>query len=198
VTIQSGVAKTKGTNLVDMVKFLRTQREKAEQLLPPRLHAYLNTQLNVSAWYPEADMIELVKVLAKLLPGSGEEALVQIGRLNARMHLQGTYAHLLEDARPALLPVRAVALWRSMHDTGEFRLRVEDDGADAELAGYGHPSAEMCVMLGAYLQELFVLAGVRDPSAEERACCRSGAPACTWRIAWTPEPEPLTPSGRGA
>ena len=192
------MAKTKGTNLVDMVKFLRKQREAAEALLPPRLHSYLNTQLNVSAWYPEADMIELVKVLAKLLPGSGEAPLVQIGRLNARMHLQGTYAHLLEDARPSVLPIRALALWRSMHDTGEFKLQVDEDFAEARLAGYGHPTPEMCVMLGAYLQELFVLAGVRDPKADEHACCRSGAPACCWRIAWTAEPEALTSSGRGA
>ena len=183
------MAKTKGTNLVDMVKFLRTQREAALALLPPHLHAYLNTQLNVSAWYPEADMIELVKVLAKLLPGSGEAPLVQIGRLNARMHLQGTYSHLLEDARPSALPLRALALWKSMHDTGEFKLQVDDDGAEARLAGYGHPTPEMCVMLGAYVQELFVMAGVRDPKAVEHACCRSGAPACCWRIDWTPEPD---------
>jgi len=178
------VAKTKGTNLVDMVKFLRKQREAAQALLPPHLHSYLSAQLNISAWYPEADMIELVKVLAKLLPASSETPLVQIGRLNARMHLHGTYAHLLEDARPSVLPIRALALWKSMHDTGEFKLQVEEDGAEARLAGYGHPTHEMCVMLGAYLQELFVMAGVRDAKAVERTCCRSGAPACCWRIEW--------------
>jgi hypothetical protein len=188
------VAKTKGTNLVDMVKFLRTQREAAQALLPPRLHAYLDTQLSVSAWYPEADMIELVKVLAKLLPATGEAPLVTIGRLNARMHLQGTYAHLMEDARPSVLPIRALALWKSMHDTGEFRLQVDEDSAEARLAGYGHPTPEVCVMLGAYLEELFAMAGVRSPSAVERTCCRSGAPACSWRIGW----ERLRPDGRGA
>lgn len=87
--------------------------------------------------------------MAKLLPGSGEAPLVQIGRLNARMHLQATYAHLLEDARPSALPIRALALWKSMHDTGEFKLQADDDGADARLAGYGYPTPEMCAMLGA-------------------------------------------------
>ena len=179
------VAKTKGTNLIDMVKFLRTRRDEALALLPPALHSYLDGQMNVAGWYPEADMIELVKVLAQLLPGSGEDALVQIGRLNARMHLQGTYAHLVKDARPDVMPIRAVALWKSMHDTGEFRLAVDGDHAEAVLVDYGHPTPEMCTMLGAYLVQLFELAGVRDVKVDERACCRLGAPACRWQLTWT-------------
>jgi hypothetical protein len=178
-------AKTKGTNLVDMVKFLRKQREQALALLPKGLHRYLDEPVSVAAWYPEEDMIGLVRVLAKLLPAGGEDPLAQIGRLNARMHLQGTYAHLLGDARPSVLPVRAVALWRSMHDTGEFKLAVDKDHAEARLADYGHPTLEMCTMLGAYLMELFVLAGASSAKADEVACCRAGARECRWRIEWT-------------
>ena len=183
------VAKTKGTNLIDMVKFLRTRRDEAQALLPRELHPYLDGTLSVAAWYPEADMIELVKVLAKLLPGADENALVQIGRLNARMHLQGTYAHLLKDARPDVMPIRTVALWKSMHDTGDFRLAVDGDCAEAVLVDYGHPTPEMCTMLGAYLLQLFELAGVDDVKVEERACCRLGAPACRWHLRWTPREE---------
>jgi hypothetical protein len=178
-------AQTKGTNLIDMVRFLRKQRDAARRLLPESLHRYLDQRLNVAAWYPEEDMIGLVRALARLLPGSGEDALVTIGRLNARMHLQGTYAHLLSDARPEALPVRAVALWRTMHDTGDFSLAVDGDTAEARLSGYGHPSAEMCTMLGAYLLELFAMAGVRDAKVEEVACCRKGASACRWQLEWS-------------
>jgi predicted hydrocarbon binding protein len=46
----------------------------------------------------------------------------------------------------------------------------------------------MCVIIGAYLREAFELAGVRDAKVAERACCRAGAPACEWRIEWTPDP----------
>lgn len=180
---------TKGTNLIDMIKFLRSQREVARRLLAPDLHRYLDERLNVAAWYPEEDLVGLVQALARLLPTSGGDPLVQIGRLNARMHLQGTYAHLLADARPSTLPVRAVALWKTMHDTGDFQLRVDADSAEARLAGYGHPTLEMCTMLGAYLLELFALAGVADAKGEEVACCRRGASACRWRIGWTPRPD---------
>jgi len=100
------------------------------------------------------------------------------------MHLEGTYAHLLKDARPSVLPIRAVALWKSMHDTGDFRLAVEDDHAEAVLAGYGHPTPEMCTMLGAYLVQLFELAGVDDAKIAERACRLRGAPACRWELSW--------------
>ena len=181
-------ARTKGTNLVDMVKFLRTQREAALALLPQSLHHYLDARLNVAAWYPEEDMIALVRVLAKLMPDAGDDpqaALVRIGRLNAHMHLQGTYAHLLADARLAQLPVRAVALWKSMHDTGDFKLSIETDHAEARLGGFGHPTPEMCTMLGAYVLELFELAGMREPRGDEVACCRAGAPECRWRITWS-------------
>jgi hypothetical protein len=181
---------TKGTNLIDMVKFLRKQRDAARGLLPGRLHRYIDERLNVSAWYPEEDMVGLVQALVKLMPGPPEDALVRIGRLNARMHFQGTYAHLLSDARPAVLPGRAVALSKTMHDTGDFRLAVERDHAEARLSGYGHPTAEMCVLLGAYVLELFALAGVSDAKVEEVACCRRGALDCRWRIAWPAPPEP--------
>ena len=133
-------------------------------------------------------MIGLVRALAELIPGSREDALVRIGRLNARMHLQGAYAHLLSDARPDGLPVRAVALWQTMHDTGDFRLSVADGEAEARLSGYGHPTAEMCAMLGAYLLELFCLAGVADAKVAETSCCRAGASECRWHIAWTSAP----------
>jgi hypothetical protein len=98
-------ASTQGTHLVDMVKFLRTQRDAALAILPARLHRYLDEQLNVAAWYPEEDMIGLV---------------------------------------------RALALWRSMHDTGEFKLTVEDDHAEARLAGRG------------YVEEEFFLSGTAN------------------------------------
>jgi predicted hydrocarbon binding protein len=182
-------AHTKGTTLIDLVKFLRTRRDDARALLPAPLHHYLDEHISVAAWYPEEEAIELIRVLAKLMPGSREEALAQIGRLNARIHLEGTYAHLLAGARLSTLPVRAVALWRSMHDTGDLRLQVEDDHADARLSGYGHPTPEMCIIIGTYVCEAFELAGARDAKVDERACCRAGAPACEWRIAWTPGAE---------
>jgi hypothetical protein len=143
-----------------MVKFLRTQPEAARRLLPERLHSYLEKRLNVAAWYPEEDMIGLVRALAELMPGSREDALVRIGRLNARMHLQGACAHLLSDARPDALPVRAVALWQTMHDTGDFRMSVADGEAEARLSA----------------------------KVAETACCRAGASECRWRIAWTSAP----------
>jgi hypothetical protein len=130
-------------------------------------------------------MIGLVQALARLLPSSGEDPLVRIGRLNARMHLQGTYAHLLKDASPSALPVRVVALWKTMHDTGDFQLSVGESSADARLSGYGHPTAEMCAMLRGYLVELFVQAGASDVEADETDCCRHGGGACRWRIGWT-------------
>ena len=89
-----------------------------------------------------------------------------------------------------MLPIRAVALWKSMHDTGEFRLGVDGRSAEARLAGYGYPTAEMCTMLGAYLYELFALAGATDLKVSEPTCCRAGARECRWQIRWEGERTP--------
>jgi predicted hydrocarbon binding protein len=180
-------AHTKGTTLIDLVKYLRTRREEARALLPEALHRYLDEKISVAAWYPEDESIELIRALVELIGGPREDALARIGRLHARIHLEGTYSHLLADARLSTLPLRAVALWRSMHDTGDLRVVVDGDHADARLSGYGHATPEMCALTGAYLREAFELAGARDAVVDERACCRTGAPACEWRIAWTPE-----------
>jgi hypothetical protein len=178
-------ANTKGTTLIDLVKFLRSRREDAQALLPEALHHYLDERISVAAWYPEEDAIGLIRALASLMPGPREQALAQIGALNARIHLDTTYAHLLADARLSTLPVRAVALWKSMHDTGDLRLQVDDDHADVRLTGYGHPTPEMCIIIGAYVCQAFQLAGAHDAKVAERACCRAGARACEWRIDWT-------------
>jgi hypothetical protein len=180
-----GKGNTKGTTLIDLVKYLRSRREEARGLLPGSLHHYLDERISVAAWYPEEDAIELIRTLAKLMPGTREQSLAQIGGLNARLHLASTYKHLLGGAHMSTLSTRAVALWKSMHDTGDLRLAVGDDHADARLTGYGHPTPEMCIIIGSYLREALEMAGARDAKVTERACCRAGAPACEWRIAWT-------------
>jgi hypothetical protein len=177
-------AHTKGTTLIDLVKYLRTRRDEARALLPEPLHHYLDEKISVAAWYSENEAIELIRALAALLPGTREEALTGIGRLNARLHLESTYSHLLGEARLSALPARAVALWRSMHDTGDLRVQIDGDHADARLTGYRHPTPEMCTIIGAYLLQAFEIAGARDAKVSERACCRAGAPACEWRIEW--------------
>jgi hypothetical protein len=174
----------KGTSLADMVKFLRSRREEATALLPAELRHYLDEKINVARWYPEPDMIGLVRVLARLLPASDEEPLVTIGRLNARYHMQGAYRHLFDGFDLSRVPLRAVALWRSMHDTGDIRVMLREREAQVDVVDYGYPNPEMCVMIRPYLEELFSASGAKNVRSEKSACCLAGAAACTYRILW--------------
>jgi hypothetical protein len=55
------MANAKGTSLIDMVEFLRSRRDEAMALRPSELRHYLDEKINVASWYPEQDMIGLVK-----------------------------------------------------------------------------------------------------------------------------------------
>ncbi len=179
--------RTKGTNLIDMVKYLRSRRDEARDALPEHLHHYLEDQIDVASWYPDEDRIGLVRGLAKIIPSDGVDPLETIARINARQHMIGVYGHLLEDAEPSALPIRAGTLWKTMHDAGDLQIRMGEVTADVELSGWDAPSHEMCMMVGPYLSELFALSGLQDVTVEKTACVRKEAPSCRWQIGWSAE-----------
>lgn len=178
------MAMAKGINFVDMVKFLRSQRAAALGLMPESLRHYLDDRISVASWYPEEDMIGLVRVLVQLMPETDEDPLVVIGRINARQHVKGAYNHLFTSSELGTLPLRAVALWKSMHDSGDFRVVMGEGEATAEITGYASPSPEMCVMIRPYLEELFRATGIEKARVEKRSCCREGDSSCRYHVVW--------------
>ncbi len=178
------MAKSKGTNLIDLVKFLRTERETALNALAPELHHYLDERITVSAWYPEKDCYLLMCAMERLLPDSGAELYRKIGILNAKNHLGGSYRHLLSDLRLQTIPIRAEALWKSMHDTGELRVQIEDEGSGrAVLRGYESPGPEMCLVIESYLAEVLRMAGLGSIQSAKESCVHRANPECVWHFA---------------
>ena len=181
------MAKAKGTTLFTLVKFLRSQREAARERLSPDLHHYLEEQIQPALWYPEEDLLALLRVMLELLPLSRQEALAQIGRTIAREHLEGVYEHLRVDdpAGLANLARRSYVLWASMHDTGKLAARLEGEaGASFELRDYGLPSPEMCTIMSAYFSETLRMAGAVDVDVRKLECRLDGAPTCRWEASW--------------
>jgi hypothetical protein len=181
------MAKTKGTTLVSLVKFLRSQREAARELLAPDLHHYLEEHIQPALWYSEQDLLALIRAMLELLPLSREEALVQIGHSVAREHLEGIYRHLRMDGADFVsLARRSHALWASMHDTGTMTARLEaDHEASFELCDYGLPSQEMCAILTAYFSETLRMGGAVDPEIRKLECRLDGARSCRWQASWS-------------
>jgi hypothetical protein len=182
------VANAKGTTVVDVVKFLRKHREDALRVLPSALHRYLSERVVLSSWYPEEDVLALIRAMLRLVPAREEAALEWMGTATARAHRQGVYAHLLRDGAGS---AAKDALWSAQHDTGQLSLTRESEQAlRIDLADYALPSREMCAIVGAYMAETLRIGGVDEVSTEKLSCRNDGAPRCTWRFRWDRKPPP--------
>jgi len=181
------MAKAKGSAVEGAVRALRKQRAAAERVLDPALHAYLHERVSPARWYPEEDLLGLVRAMLRLLPGDDGAILQAMGQATAQSHQEGTYGHLITDASGAHgFTVRTMALWSSMHDTGRMRATAEGDHAmRVVLDDYAHPSREMCAIVGAYVQEVLRLSGFASPRVAKRECVVDGAPACVWECDWS-------------
>jgi hypothetical protein len=177
--------KVKGTNVVGAVKLLRANRERALTLLPARLHHYLQERLLVSSWYPEEDQIELLRVIARLMPPTPNPFVV-MGMTTAQADLTGIYRNSLRADDPQRTLLAAGGLWRNYHDTGE--MSASDEGSKAavvRLRGYQAACVEMCRVVEGYLIGCSRVAGASDVRTTKLTCSLDGAPECSWRLAWS-------------
>jgi len=183
------MARAKGASLLSAVKWLRGNRDQALAALAPNLHHYLDDRIQVASWYPEQDLIELIRALARILPAGGGDVYEQMGRFSARDQLAGVYRHLLEGGDVLSLPRRGLVLWQSQHDSGRLAVAMDGPGsARIEVSDYALPTREMCGILLGYTAEMFVMAELKSPVVRKTACRLDGAPRCSWQCTWTAEP----------
>jgi len=176
------MAKAKGTILLGIVKYLRKHRDAALRALPPELHHYLSEKIFLSAWYPEEDLIRLIRARLRLHEGPEDEVLEAMGRMTVQGHAEGVYAHLLEGGGRG---AASEALWSSQHDTGTLAVTRESPTTSRlDLVGYAHPSREMCRIVQAYVAETLRLSGMAEVSAEKLSCAARGQAHCAWRFTW--------------
>jgi hypothetical protein len=177
------MARVKGIAILDAVKFLRARRDEAREVLPPEMHAYLDEQVGTSMWYPESDLVELIRGVAKLLPGPMDRALMMMGERSARAQTV-VYGDLIRGIQSNS---RTFALWSTQHDTGEMRSQMESPcRLRVELSGFEHTSREFCLLLGGYLAGTLAINGITDGSIQKLSCRLWGDPLCAWRGSWTP------------
>lgn len=172
------MGKAKGTALLGCVKYLRSRKDEARAILPEDLHFYLSETIATSTWYPESDLIAMMRALLELMPGERGQVLAAIGTASAQELCQGIYSHLSgEQASPSA----TFAFWASMHDTGSLAQKSDPDGgAHFELSDYADTSEEMCQVTGAFIKESLRLSGFVG-NVEKVACTLDGAPSCRWQ-----------------
>jgi hypothetical protein len=77
------MARAKGASLIGLVKWLRHDREAALRALPAGLHHYLEDRIQIASWYPEEDLLALVRALARVLPVGEGDVYEQMGGASA-------------------------------------------------------------------------------------------------------------------
>ncbi len=179
------MARVKGAAVVDSVRFLRRHKDAARKLLPPSLHHYLAERILVASWYPEEDLVPLVRAMARIL-GEPEQAFFEkAGRLSARAHAQGVYRHLVRSGERESLARRALVLWSSQHDTGSMQMLSEEPGrVRVVLRDFALPSREFCAINGGYVGATFEISGCLEVRVQKLSCCVDGAAECTWHVTW--------------
>jgi hypothetical protein len=176
--------KTKGAHVRNAVKVLRSNRAQALALLPARLHRYLEEQILPSTWYPLEDHLELLRAIAKSMPGVADPWLI-MGRGTAQMDMAGVYRHMVRADSPELTLQSLGAIWRSAHDTGEVVVTL--DGARCALVtlrGFVAPAMELCGITTGYVATVLGATNAVGIEVKHTSCCVKGAKECVWRATW--------------
>lgn len=178
------MAKVKGTNVIGAVKVLRRNREHALATLPTPLHHYLEHRILPTGWYPEEDLVALLRAIAPLFRDLEGDAYETMGRRTVREHMGGVYEHLLQGDRMSLAK-RVTVIWKTLHDSGDLAIVGNAPGrARYELTGFGHPTREMCSVIGGYIAEALVASGFEKVQIEKVCCVLDHADRCAWECKW--------------
>jgi hypothetical protein len=176
----------KGTTLINAVKALRSDKNAARALLPEHLHKYLDEPILPFAWYPEEDVLAIVRAVAKVTPIPGVDIYDFMGRTLARTDLEGVYAHLLCPGDPERSLREAAIIWGVYHDTGKVVVVESGDNyVVTENSGHTYPSREICRIVAGWNAELAVMAGGKNVKVLHDECVLEGAKACRFKVSWT-------------
>ena len=172
------MSKAKGSILVGAVKALRQRKDEALAVLPESMHRYLTDRILMADWYPQEDLLALIRALMKIIPGDPDQVLRGMGAATARELGDGVYSNLMTNSGSAST---TFALWSSMHDSGTLKARRDAKTKEIvfELVDFGSPSAEMCAITGAFIQESVRMSG-HTGTVQKTSCVLDGGACCRW------------------
>jgi predicted hydrocarbon binding protein len=175
------MANAKGTVVIEVVKALRANRERAAALLPPKLAHYLEERIVVASWYPLDDYLVLLRAAGKVIKNGGANVYEKMGRDAARSHMSGTYSRLKKTTNRQA----SFTLLSSMYDSGELKVLEREPGhAVLEFANFAIPSRELCDTFSGYQAERMALMGFEDLKVRHTRCRAEGSNACIWELSW--------------
>lgn len=175
------MAQSKGSNFVPAVKYLRVHREEARERLPEDLHGYLEGRILPGSWYPESELMGLLRTVASMLPEPDPDCWEMIGSEAAESHAQGPLEGLVlrgpEKVLEALGPV-----WSLFHDTGTLEVELEGGSrASVGLRDFSLGMPEHAPMMRGYFNRILELAGAAEVDVRIVDSDDSGA---RWALRW--------------
>jgi hypothetical protein len=190
------MAKVKGSSMLNAVKALRLKKDVSRAILPGALHHYLADRVLVSSWYPEEDLLGLLKALVKILPDPGMDVYEFMGLMSARTDLSGVYSNMFRPGDPAGSLKCGSVIWQSHHDTGKLEVVVaSQESAVVRLAGFALPSREICGTIKGWIREHITTAGAKDVVVVKSQCVVKGDPECLFEASWHLPAGVETPAG---
>jgi hypothetical protein len=153
--------------------------------LPEAERATFGRPIVVSAWYPYAAFVGLVRAIDRM-QGKGDLAYArELGLAAAARDLGGTFRIISAMASPRFLVERGHMFWGKYCDTGSLRLKMRDERLfDARLEGFPDIDLAHCLLIEGWLEGLGHALGAVGMASRQTRCVHRGDPACEFEGSW--------------
>lgn len=179
------VVRTKGAHVINAVKMLRGDKERARALLAPALHKYLEERILPSSWYPFEDQRALWYAVVELMGGLDAGIWIAMGRGVARMDMNGLYKRHLKPGDPEGSLRLLAAMWKNAYDAGELQVSIVEPGRGAvTLVGFPGREDDICGICTGYLTEVVTMAAGVEPEVVQERCRARRDRDCAWTVRW--------------
>jgi hypothetical protein len=188
------MGRIKGTSFLHLVRMLRSQRARAMEVLPVALHHYLQERILAGSWYPDEDVLGVMRAFFQVV-GGGEQAWERAGEVLARNDLNGVYSNVVRPGASVEQVVKHVSvLWSNYHDTGSEKASFAAGKCTIEIKDASMRSADYCRLIGGYNAAVIQVAGGRVLRMKKVSCTAEGNPTCIWEYDWLPHVSQAVPT----
>ena len=176
--------RAKGTNLSQLVPFLR-KRRKARPFAPlsPAAEKLMEERIIESRWYPFDPFVELLRIVDKEVLRGSEELALGMGVVGGKQALLGTHKAFVTVGDPLGSAMAMRHSWRAYFDFGELRAVADNDRqVTLTLTGYSDVIMVHGGMIAGWGAAAAQLAGAADAKATLLEKPWEGAPRMVYRV----------------
>ena len=181
----STVGTTAGTSLLSLHTYVSSLRagsfDRILERLPPERAEALRGIIMPNRRYPTASLLAAFEAAyAEFGPAFPEE----YGVWAARYAIHSFFRFLLKFKTPNWVIGRAMRMWRSYHDTGEWDVEMAGNHFRGTLRDFCGVSAIYCRYLRAWFETAGRMTGATNIDLQHPECRASGADACVFVGSW--------------